>query len=342
MKKNICCPSQLRYDAVSKDWVVVSPGRGKRPEEYKRQRQIVNMDLGKCPFCNLTVESNPRLVFFAGKTASPGILPDDWTLAVIPNKFPALYPIESGKICQWKIGPLYRSIDAVGFCEVVITRDHYRDIGLMDLPAVEEIITAYQSRYLELKQNKLVKYISIFHNHGAEAGASQPHPHSQIITSPLIDVDLLGELENSKKYWRNRKKCLSCAMTAFELKDRQRLIYENADYAAICPFASKTAFKVIITPKFHSPRFEDMDLAQKKGLTQILSAVIKKIRQALGDPAYNFYLHTAPCDKKDYSHYHWHLSVVPKTAIMAGFEMGMRIEITTIEPETAAAYLREQ
>jgi galactose-1-phosphate uridylyltransferase len=36
------------------------------------------------------------------------------------------------------------------------------------------------------------------------------------------------------------------------------------------------------------------------------------------------------------------LTIVPKTAIMAGFEMGMRIEITTIEPETAAAYLREQ
>lgn len=342
MKKKICCPAQLRYDVVSKDWVVVSPGRGKRPEEYKRQRQIIEMDLRQCPFCNLTAAANPLLVYSNGKVAEDGSLPANWTLAVIPNKFPAFYPIEGKEVCQWKVGQIYRSMDAVGFCEVVVTRDHECHIGLMDLPAVEEIVAAYQARYLALKQNKLVKYISIFHNHGAEAGASQPHPHSQIITSPLIDVDLLGELENSKKYWRARKKCLACAMNEFELKDRSRLVYENADFVASCPFASKTAFKVVISPKFHSPRFEDIDLAQRKSLTQILALAIKKIYKALGDPAYNFYLHTAPCDKKDYSHYHWHLTIAPKTAIMAGFEMGTRIEITTIEPERAAEYLRAQ
>lgn len=342
MKKKICCPSQLRYDVVSKDWVVVSPGRGKRPEEYKRQRQIIKMDLQHCPFCNLDAAVSPRLVFSGGKIAASQTLPEDWTLAVIPNKFPAFYPIESKEICQWKVGPLYRSMDAVGFCEVVVTRDHELSIGLMDLPAVEEIVAAYQTRYLALKQNKLVKYISIFHNHGAEAGASQPHPHSQIITSPLIDIDLIDELENSKKYWRRYKKCLACAMNEFELKDRSRLVSENADFAAFCPFASKSAFKVIITPKFHSPRFEDIDFAQRKSLTQILVTTIRKIHKSLGDPAYNFYFHTAPCDKKDYSHYHWHLTIAPKTAIMAGFEMGTRIEITTIEPEITAQYLRAQ
>jgi len=342
MKKNQCCPSQLRYDVVSKDWVVIAPGRGKRPEEYKRQRKIIEMDLRQCPFCNLTEAADPLLVFSAGKIAAKKTLPGDWTLAVIPNKFPAFYPITGKSVCQWKIGPVYRSMDAVGFCEVVVTRDHDCHLGLMDLPATEEVMAAYQTRYLELKEHKLVKYISIFHNHGAEAGASQPHPHSQIITSPLIDVDLLGELENSKKYWRTHKKCLACEMNKFELKDRSRVVCENADFVASCPFASKTAFKVVISPKFHSPRFENIDPGQRKSLTQILSAAIKKIYNALGDPAYNFYLHTAPCDRKDYSHYHWHLTIVPKTAIMAGFEIGTRIEISTIEPERAAEYLRAQ
>ncbi len=341
-EQNKCCPSQLRYDVASKDWVVIAPGRGKPPEAYKRQREIVKMDLAKCPFCNLTVQSGPLLAFSGGKIAADQMLPSNWTLAVIPNKFPAFCAPSGAKVCKHNIGPVYRSVDAVGFCELVIPRDHDLHIGLMDLPQVEEIITAYQLRYLELKKSKFVEYISIFHNHGVEVGASQSHPHSQIITSPLIDVDLLGELENSKKYWRAHKKCLSCAMNEFELKDRARLVYENADFAAFCPFASKSAFKVIIAPKFHSPRFEDIDLAQRKSLTQILAMAIKKLYKALGDPAYNFYLHTAPCDKKDYSYYHWHLTIVPKTAIMAGFEMGTKIEISTIEPETVAAYLREQ
>ena len=89
MKKNQCCPSQLRYDVVSKDWVVIAPGRGKRPEEYKRQRKIIEMDLRQCPFCNLTEAADPLLAFSGGKIAAEKTLPGDWTLAVIPNKFPA-------------------------------------------------------------------------------------------------------------------------------------------------------------------------------------------------------------------------------------------------------------
>jgi len=53
-------------------------------------------------------------------------------------------------------------------------------------------------------------------------------------------------------------------------------------------------------------------------------------------------LHTAPCDKKDYPYYHWHWTILPKTSIPAGFEIGTRIEISTIEPEKAAEYLRKQ
>ncbi len=339
---NKCCPSQLRYDEVSKDWVVIAPGRGKRPEQYKRQRTHIEMDLKDCPFCNLAVDAKPVLAVSRGAQITDGSLPSDWSLAVIPNKFPAFCVPAGGSVCKHKIGPVYHSMDAAGFCEIAITRDHNSHIGTMDLPAVEELISAYQTRYLELKKNKFVKYISIFHNHGVEAGASQPHPHSQIITSPLIDVDLVSALANSKKYYRKHKKCVACEMTAWEIKDGARLVAENPDFVALCPFASKSAFQVIISPKQHSANFENITAGQKKNLTQIFSATIKKICAGLGDPAYNFYLHTAPCDNKDYSHYHWHWTIMPKTATMAGFELGTRIEISTITPESAAEYLRSQ
>lgn len=338
---NKCCSSQLRYDEISRDWVVIAPGRGKRPGEYRRQRIHIQMDLSKCPFCNLNHESEFLMGFAHGKKVT-GTLPSDWTLAVIQNKFPAFCPITGDKICKQKIGPLYNSMDAVGFCEVVVTRSHENHIGMMNVASVKEIIDAYQARYLELKKNKFVKYISIFHNHGVEAGASQPHPHSQIITSPLIDVDLNNALENSKKYFHQHKKCLSCEMTAWERKDEVRVICENRDFIASCPFAPKTAFQVIITPRFHSPHFESITEGQKKNLAEIFSIAIKKICKAMGDPAYNFYLHTAPVDSKDYSYYHWHFTIMPRTAVFAGFELGSRIEISTITPEAAAEYLRNQ
>jgi len=338
---NTCCPSQLRYDEVSKDWVVIAPGRGKRPDEYKRQRILLHTERKDCVFCNLSDKSAPFMAMAQGKKVF-GSLPADWSLAVIANKFPAFCAADGAKICKHKVGPVYHSMDAVGFCEVIVTRDHDKHIGVMDAAQVEEIIGAYQARYLELKKNKFVNYISVFHNHGVEAGASQPHPHSQIITSPLIDVDLRNGLANSKKYYQKNKKCLSCEMIKWERKDGERLVFENADYIAICPFAPKSAFEVIVTPKKHAAYFEKTTDSQRKNLAEVFSVAVKKICKGLGDPAYNFYLHTAPADGKDYPYYHWHWTIMPRTSTMAGFELGARIEISTITPEAVAEYLRTQ
>jgi len=337
-----CCPSELRYDEASQDWVVIAPGRGKRPELYKHPRARVDMDPKDCPFCNLAVTQEPPVLSYANSKKFAGSLPSDWTLAVIPNKFPAFCSPAGSKICKIKDGPLYHAMDAVGFCEIVVTRDHEKHIALMDLAAVREILDAYQSRYLALKKNKFVKYISIFHNHGIEAGASQPHPHSQIITSPLVDVDLRRAIVKTKKHFRRRKKCLACEMTAWEKKDKKRVVFKNHDFVAVCPFASKSPFQVIITPQKHSPYFESISESQKTSLAEIFSAVMKKIHKGLEDPPYNFYLHTAPSDGKAYPFYHWHWTILPKTATMAGFELGTHMEISTITPETAAEYLRNQ
>lgn len=336
-----CCVSQLRYDVVSKDWVVIAPGRGKRPEAFKKERIKSPITPENCVFCRLGDDVKPLLGIANGRKF-PGKIPADWSVAVIANKFPAFCPVDRPKICQKKEGNLYRTMDAAGFCEVVITRDHNKHIALLDVPRVEEIIDAYQSRFLELKKNRFVKYVSVFHNHGVEAGASQPHPHSQIVTTPLVDTDLRETLANYKKFWRKREKCLSCAMTEWELESGARLVCQNEEFVAACPFASKSAFEVIISPKEHLPYFELISESQKKSLAEILFAVAKKIYAGLNDPAYNFYLHTAPCDGKVYPYYHWHFTVLPKINIAAGFEMNARMEIVPISPEESAAYLRGQ
>ena len=337
-----CNSSQLRYDEVSQDWVVISPGRGKRPEAFKRERIHSDMLPQNCVFCNLETGSKPLMAWAGGEKIMDGTLPSGWTLAVIPNKFPAFCPPVSSRIKKIHVGPVYHLTDAAGFCEVVITRDHNKSIALLEVAEVKEIIDAYHSRYIALKGNRFVKYISIFHNHGVEAGASQPHPHSQIITTPLIDVDLRGALRNSQKYYRRTKKCLGCEMIAWELEAGVRLVCENDDFLALCPFASKVAFDVVITPKKHSPYFEQITEDEKNSLADIMSRVMKKIYKGLNDPPYNFYLHTAPADGKDYNYYHWHFTIRPKTATMAGFEMGAHMEISTIVPEAAAEYLRQQ
>jgi len=340
-KPKIKFPSELRLDLISKDWVIIATGRAKRPEIFKKEkRKKEEVPEKLCPFCRIKNQEKPLLIYSSGEKLKSKEIPKDWTTIVFPNKYPALLPHPD---LDEKIeGKLYKTINAVGFCELVVTRDHKKSLALLPQSHVKEVFESYQERYLDLTKKKFVNYISIFHNQGSGAGASQSHPHSQIITTPLIDVDLQRALLNSEKHFEKSKKCIYCEMNELEKKTGKRIIFENEDFLAVCPFASKAAFEIIISPKNHLPYFERINEKEKWGLSEAFQVALKKLYKGLSDPDYNFYLHTAPCDGKDYSYYHWHWTIIPKTATWAGFELGVRMEISTITPEKAAEYLRKQ
>ena len=334
-------PSELRFDTISKDWVIIATGRAKRPEAFKiKKRKEIKISKKECPFCNIETQEKPLLIFAEGREISleKGI-PKNWTTVVIPNKYPALLPAK--KIKVEREGKFYRKITGAGHCELVVTRDHKKHFPDFEIWQIKEVLDCYQKRYLELMKKPNVAYISIFHNHGAEAGASQPHPHSQIITTPLIDVDLKKALSNSEKYFEKTKKCIYCEMNEWEMKVKKRIVFENEEFLVLCPFASKSAFEMIISPKKHSSNFEKIGEKEKIKLAEAFKVAMTKLSRALDDPPYNFYLHTSPVKGK-YPHYHWHFTILPKTQTPAGFELGTRMEISTIEPEKAAEYLRKQ
>lgn len=335
-------PSELRYDLISNDWVVIATGRARRPETFKKEKRKKD-DLSKdnCPFCKLEDQEKPVLVFSKNqKIDCEKEISDNWTTFVIPNKFPAFIP--ASKIETKQESEFYQTMNAVGFHEVVVTRDHEKSLGQFSLCEIEELLQVYQERYLDLMTKDFVNYINVFHNHGKEAGASISHPHSQIITTPLIDVDLKRALENSQIFYKKKKKCIYCEMTEWELKVQKRIVFENEEFAVVCPFASKLAFQMIITPKKHLPYFEKIKESERKKLAEAFQVAFGKLYRGLDDPSYNFYLHTAPCDRKEHPYYHWHWTILPKTSTWAGFELGARMEISTIEPEKAAEYLRQQ
>ncbi|MBU0546783.1 MAG: galactose-1-phosphate uridylyltransferase [Patescibacteria group bacterium] len=340
--KNKKFPAELRMDLASGDWIIVAPGRSKvRKNLKKSSRKKIIVSLKDCPFCNIKTQKKPTLIFSHGKKISlEGDIPDNWTTIVIPNLYPTIF---SGNSLNERIeGGLYKRINAIGFHELVITRNHNKSLAQLSLKSIKEVFDTYQDRYLFLAKQKFVNYISIFHNHGFEAGASQPHPHSQIMTTPLIDADLRNALSNSWKYYKKHKKCLYCEMSKWEKKTKKRIVFENKDFLVICPFASKFKFQIIISPKKHSSSFEKINEEEKWSLAEAFQQALTKLYKTLGDPSYNFYLHTAPCDNKNHNYYHWHWTIIPKTSILGGFETGTRMEVSAIEPEKAAEILRKQ
>ena len=313
-------PSELRMDLVSNDWVVIATGRARRPETFAQQERIKDdVSSRKCPFCKLK---------FSGKLVISH-----------PNDFPAFTPADD--LNERKQGP-NRIMNGVGYHEVIITADHKKQIAHFSSGEVKIVIDLYQKRYLELMNKKFIKYISIFHNHGREAGSSIAHPHSQLLAIPVVDPDLRSSLDGAEAFYRSQGKCVYCTMIEWELQDKKRIIYENEKFLVVCPFAAQVSFEVRVYPKEHQPYFEKMTEEEKEFFADAMQKGLNKLYKGLKDPAYNFYFHTAPCDMGNYDQYHWHLNILPKTNIWAGFELGAGIEISTIEPEKATEFLREQ
>lgn len=325
--------SELRQDLISGDWVVIATGRAKRPEEFAEYKRLpTDNNIADCLFCD-PIKSGQEEDVLIYRTAD-----NDWSLRVFPNKYPAF---SKGKIPRsLEEGP-YFAMTGTGYHEVIVTRDHHRHVNQMEPVALAEVFDAYQERYLDLMNKKTVNYISIFHNYGKEAGASINHPHSQIMGIPVISPYVNLELEEAEKYFRNNRHCVFCVISEYESQVRRRVVFENDDFIAFCPFASRAAFEVWVMPKKHSPYYERITDDSKLKLAEVFGAALNSIYKALGDPPFNFYIHTAPCDGKDYPHFHWHLEILPHTATWAGFELQTGIEISTIQPEVAAEFLRK-
>ncbi|MDI6778533.1 MAG: DUF4921 family protein [Patescibacteria group bacterium] len=324
--------SELRQDFITGDWVVIALGRGERPGEFVKKREEYPALRDKCFFCfpEETGQEKDVLIFRRAD--------GDWSLRVIPNKYPAFSKNQPVK--RFEEGP-YFGMNGVGHHEVIITRDHHRQIAVLDPIEVAEIMDAYQERYINLMNKKSVNYIEIFHNHGREAGASVEHPHSQLMAIPVVSPGVRLELDGAELFHKKNRKCVYCAISEWELKNKKRLLFENDNFLVFCPFSSRVAFEVWVMPKAHKPYFERITNEEKIDLGEALQKAVNMIYKALEDPAYNFYLHTSPCDGKDYPHYHWHLEILPHTATWAGFELSTGIEISTIEPERAAEELRK-
>jgi len=323
-------PSELRMDLVSNDWVAIATGRSQRPETFVKHQRIKEAILPKdCPFCRENILE---------KAIARRDKPDGgWFVISIPNDFPAFS--KGDQLNERKEGP-NRIMDGLGYQEVIIMADHQKQMAQFSQKEVRMVVDLYQERYLDLINKKFIKYVSIFHNHGQEAGASVAHPHSQMIAIPVIDPNLRDSIDGAESFYRNQGECVYCQMIKWDIKDGQRVIYQNEKFVVLCPFASQVSFEVRVYPKEHLPYFEKMDEDDKELFADALRKALSMIYQGLEDPAYNFYIHTAPSDKKSYSNYHWHLNILPKIAIWAGFELGAGIEISTIEPEKAAEFLR--
>lgn len=335
---------QLRKNPVTREWVIIAAERAKRPSDFSHDEEDPGVRpawVEGCPFCpGSETLTPPAVLTYRNGEDDANANGGGWWVRAVPNKYPAL-AIEGG-LDKVGVG-MYDQMNGVGAHEVIIEcPQHNLTIETMSHEQVVDVIWAYRDRYVDLKRDQRFEYIMFFRNHGKRAGASLEHPHSQLVATPMVPIQVLHEMEGCQRYYEFRDRCAYCDMIRQELDDGVRMLAENDHFVAFEPFASKYPYETWILPKRHAAAFVSMTAAEVECLAAMLRDVLGKLSRCLASPPYNYTVFTAPCKLDDSTSmtHHWHVKIMPRLSIAAGFEMGTGIYINVAAPEDAAAYLR--
>ncbi len=340
--------SELRHDPIQKRWVIIATERSRRPTDFRHeepQKQLSHVE--SCPFCEGNEDKTPPEIFAIRKPGSRKNGPG-WELRVFPNKFPALRV--EGDIGRRGLG-IYDMMNGVGAHEVIVeTKNHSLHMGDMPVSHLKKVVSVYKSRILDLGRDTRLRYTLVFKNHGAVAGASLMHPHTQLIATSITPRTISQELDSGKEHFLAKERCLFCDIINQELALKERIIYETREFIVLAPFASRFPFECAIYPRRHSHDYTLMNDAELYEFARVLKATLYKLKVALNDPPYNFVIHTAPYTtprpgKEHYwktlpYDYHWHIEIIPRLTRVAGFEWGTGFYINTASPEMAAEFLQ--
>lgn len=310
--------SEFRKDIVTGDWVLIAAERGKRPHAPKPRTENYQTPQ-ECPFEGV-------------KKA----------LEVLPNKYPAVTPGVCGPVMEHQG---YDVAAGVGTHQLIVMRDHEKQLHDFSSDAMREVISAYRTSYRDIaRSDDCAQYIMIFNNYGPEGGASIYHPHSQIISVPVMPPSVMRSIRGSHAYFKKHGTEAHAVMIEREKTAGTRIIFENERFIAFCPFVSKQPYEIRIYPKFASAYFDRIEDDDMLPLSEALTTVLKKMHTTLHDPAYNFFIHTAPLRfEEDVTWdvcYRWHIEVIPRVSFDAGFEAGTGIKINAVDPDIAAQELQ--
>jgi UDPglucose--hexose-1-phosphate uridylyltransferase len=237
---------------------------------------------------------------------------------------------------------LYDRMNGIGAHEVIIETPNHVE-GLADMPTkkIEDLLWSYRDRMLDLRKDLRFRYILIFKNHGASAGATLEHSHSQLIALPIVPTSVQAELGGCRNHHQQKERCIYCDILRQDLSDGDRIVAENPEFLCVTPFAPRFPFEMWILPKRHAAYFEESQKSQFEFLAPILSESLRRMDKVLAHPPYNFILHSSPLHEKTGEYYHWHLEIIPKLTQVAGFEWGTGFYINPVSPEESAKFLRE-
>ena len=273
-------PFKFIQNKITKKWVISAATRSRRPKTAKGVEPT-------CPFCpgreNLVPGEVYRLDMDRDKKD------DNWEVRVVPNKFP--------------FAPVHELI--------VHSPNHNLVLGEMSIHQIEKLVWVYRHR---ISAHQGEGTVLLFNNTGVEAGASLPHPHTQLVVIPpkvKLQVDPLGEIEN--------------------------VVYESKHFQVFVPTYSTMPYEVWVVPKLKREKGRGFWEAGDKELFDFAGIMQKLTRSTLKK-----FGRTSPFNFYFYPGGNWYFRLIPRERIIGGFEFstGVFVNSTPIE-EVIKFYQKE-
>ncbi|MCL2085002.1 MAG: galactose-1-phosphate uridylyltransferase [Oscillospiraceae bacterium] len=314
--------AELRYDPISREWVMVASYRQSRPQ----------MPADWCPFC-------PG----SGKVPDAG-----YDVMRYLNDFPALSqsPPEPDDVAT----DVFQTARAYGRCEVLLYSDrHTATLGDLDDEHIKKLANMWRECFVELSADERVKYVFIFENRGEQVGVTMPHPHGQVYAYPYLPPKLEREVLSAREYHIVKGGNLFLSLLDEEKRVGTRIIARGEHFTVYVPFYSRIAYGVHVTANRPVADISEMTDAELGALGVTLRDCARMYDGLFGFPfPYMMCMHNAPVNSGDFTGvFQFHVEFFPplrardKQQFFASSETGAGAFCNPTSPEEKAAEMRE-
>ena len=318
-------------------------------KDYVLDREVIfnpatkkNSSPKKCPYCpgNESM-TNPSLLSLVAKDGmlqrlqdSDDSFVDDWSVRVFESTNPVVSVSAKN---TYSDRPLY-SEPAYGYHYIVVASSQHKDtLATIDVEQWSNVLVVIQDRLRWLYTQRGVTYVSIFVNHGQEAGSIVDHSHINVVSFSTLPPIIDEEAESSHQILNEKGVCPMCQIVNTE-NAGPRQILQTEGFIAFCPWAPSHPFEFWICPKKHITSFSKITQKEINNVSLILRATLGGLMSAVKDTAFNLVFHLSP-EKKNNRQIHWHIEVYPITHHSSGLERGFGVFLHAVSPEDAAEKL---
>lgn len=306
-----------RYNALTGDWILVSPHRTQRPWQGQQEQASTDTRPTYDPACYLC----------PGNARAGGVMNEPYTSTfVFKNDFAAL--MLAGGAEDPAADDLFRSAPVSGECRVICFSPRH-DLTLPEMPAgdIRRVVDVWAGQVEEL--SKTYVWVQVFENKGAAMGCSNPHPHGQIWASNSIPNEPAKEDRQQAAYCERHQKPLLVDYLSQELQHKDRVVLEHDHWVAVVPYWAVWPFETLLLPRRHVQQIAELTDEERTDLAAIMKRLLTRYDNLFQTSfPYSMGWHGAPFNGKNNRHWQLHAHFYPPLLrsstvkkFMVGYEM---------------------